>query len=240
MNLSSLERIYPADGSPETIAGNETLHLHLQRYQFAGKWILRGTVADLACGSGYGSYLLATEYGNELNRIIAVDNSPVAIEYGKKFYSHEKIVYELKDVLDFRPTEQIDTIVSLETIEHLAEPEFFVNHAASVLTKRGRFIASAPVTPSMDANPFHHSDFTIKSFKKLFTAAGLVEVESMVQIQKYKPFTMVSKKEGRGHDLRRGLAAYYFQNPGKFFRRLKSLITDGFINKYLVVVFEKK
>jgi SAM-dependent methyltransferase len=240
VNLSSLERIYPADGSPETISGNETLHLHLQRYHFAGKWILRGTVADLACGSGYGSYLLAKEFGNKLNQIIAIDNSPVAIDYCKKFYSHEKIIYELKDVLEFRPTEQIDTIVSLETIEHLVEPERFVIQAVSILAKGGRFIASAPVTPSMDANPFHHTDFTIKSFRKLFTNAGLVEIESMVQIQKYKPFTMVSKKEGRGNDLRKGLATYYLQNPGKFFKRLKSLITDGFTNKYLIVVFEKK
>ena len=46
-----------------------------------------------------------------------------------------------------------------------------------MLVKGGRFIASAPVTPSMDANPFHQTDFTIKSFKKLFTSAGLVEID---------------------------------------------------------------
>ena len=240
MNLSSLERIYPADGSPEIIAGNETLHLHLQRYQYAGQWLLPGIVADLACGSGYGSYLLATEYGNELNQIIAVDNSPIAIDYCKKFYSHKKIIYELNDVFDFRPNVVINTIVSLETIEHLMEPARFVSQLASILVKGGRFIASAPVTPSMDANPYHHTDFTIKSFKKLFTAAGLIEMDSMIQIQRYRAFTMISKKEGRGHDLRKGLATYYFKNPGKFFRRLKSLINDGFTNKYLVVVFEKK
>ena len=240
MNLSSLERIYPADGSPEIIAGNETLHLHLQRYHYAGQWLLPGTVADLACGSGYGSYLLATEYGNQLDQIIAIDNSPVAIDYCKKFYSHKKITYELNDVFDIRPTVVINTIVSLETIEHLTEPARFVRQLASILAKGGRFIASAPVTPSMDANPYHHSDFTIKSFKNLFTAAGLIEMDSLIQIQRYRAFTMISKKEGRGHDLRRGLATYYFKNPGKFFRRLKSLIKDGFTNKYLVVVFEKK
>jgi cyclopropane fatty-acyl-phospholipid synthase-like methyltransferase len=240
MSLSSLERIYPADGSPEVIAGNETLHLHLQRYHYAGKWLLPGTVADMACGSGYGSYLLATKYGHELNQIIAIDNSEVAIDYCKKFYSHNKIIFELNDAFDFRPNVAINTIVSLETIEHLREPQRFVNQAASMLETGGRFIASAPVTPSMDANPYHHSDFTVQSFKKLFTNAGLIEIDSMIQIQRYKVSTMVSKKEGRGHDLRRGLAIYYFNNPGKFFRRLKSLILDGFTNKYLVVVFEKR
>jgi len=240
INYSSLERIYPAGGSPEIIAGNATLHLHMQRYHFAGKWILPGNVADLACGSGYGSYLLATEYGNEINQIIAIDNSRVAIDYCEKHYSHKKITYELKDVFDFRPTVPINTIVSLETIEHLIQPARFVKQLASILAKGGRFIASAPVTPSVDANPFHQNDFTVGSFKKLFTAAGLVEVESMIQSQNYRAFTMFTKKEGRGHDLRKGLAAYYLKNPGRLFKRLKSLIADGFTNKYLVAVFEKK
>ena len=240
MNLSSLERIYPADGSPEVIAGNETLQLHFQRYHFAGKWILPGRVADLACGSGYGSYLLATEYGNEIEQIIAIDNSPVALDYCKKYYSHNKILYELNDVFDFRPTVPIKTIVSLETIEHLVEPGRFVSQVASILARGGRFIASAPVTPSMDANPFHQNDFTVKSFKSLFTSAGLVEIGSLVQVQQYRALTMISKREGRGHDLRKGLVNYYFKNPGKFLRRLSSLITDGFTNKYLVAVFEKK
>jgi len=240
MNLSSLERIYPAGGSRETISGNETLQLHLQRYHFAGRHHLPGIIADVACGAGYGSYLLATEYAKDIERIIAVDNSPVAIDYCKNFYSHKKIDYELKDVFEFRSKGPINTVISLETIEHLMDPERFVMHFSSMLAKGGRFIASAPVTPSMDANPFHQNDFTIKSFKKLFTSAGLVEIDSLIQVQQYKAFTMISKKEGRGEDLRKGMVAYYLKNPVKFFTRLKSLLTDGFANKYLVVVFEKK
>ena len=240
VNLSSLERIYPAEGSTELIAGNETLQLHLQRYHFAGGHLMPGIVADVACGSGYGSYLLATEYGKDVDRVIAIDNSSVAIEYCKNNYFHDKIAYEQKDVFDFRSNDPINTIISLETIEHLIQPERFVQHFSLMLAKGGRFIASAPVTPSMDANPFHQSDFTIKSFKKLFMSVGLVEIDSMLQIQQYKAFTMISNKEGRGQDLRKSLFAYYVKNPGKFFTRLRSLIADGFTNKYLVVVFEKK
>ena len=240
MNLSSLERIYPAGGSRETISGNETLQLHLQRYHFAGRHLLPGIIADVACGAGYGSFLLATEYGKDIDRIIAIDNSPTAIDYCKSFYLHKKIDYELKDVFDFRPMDPVNTVISLETIEHLTDPDRFVKHYSLILAKGGRFIASAPVTPSMDANPFHQNDFTLKSFKKLFTAAGLVEIASLIQIQQYRAFTMISKKEGRSQDLRKGLAVYYLKNPRKFFSRLKSLFTDGFTNKYLVVVFEKR
>ena len=240
MNLSSLERIYPAGGSRETISGNETLQLHLQRYHFAGRHLLPGIIADVACGAGYGSFLLATEYGKDIDRIIAIDNSPTAIDYCKSFYLHNKIDYELKDVFDFRPMDPVNTVISLETIEHLTNPDRFVKHYSLILAKGGRFIASAPVTPSMDANPFHQNDFTIKSFKKLFTSAGLVEIASLIQIQQYRAFTMISKKEGRSQDLRKGLAVYYLKNPRKFFSRLKSLFTDGFTNKYLVVVFEKR
>ena len=240
MNLSSLERIYPASGSPELIVGNETLFLHLQRYHFAGKHLRPGMVVDAACGAGYGSYLLATEYGKDTVKVFGVDNSPTAIGYCKEYYSHPMITYDLKDVFDFRPGVPINTIVSLETIEHLSQPERFVKQFSSMLADGGRFIASAPVTPSMDANPFHQSDFTTKSFKNLFLSAGLVEIDSMLQIQKYKASTMMSKKEGRGHDLRKNLATYYLKNPGKFLARIGSLISDGLTNKYLVVAFEKK
>ena len=240
MNNSSLERIYPAGGSRETISGNETLQFHLQRYHFAGSHLLPGVIADVACGAGYGSYLLATEYGKNIRKILAIDNSEDAIDYCKKFYSHSKIHYELKDVFEFRIIDAFNTVISLETIEHLTEPERFVKLFSSMLVKGGRFIASAPVTPSMDANPFHQADFTTKSFKKLFTSAGLVEIDSLIQIQHYTAFSMISKKGGRSEDLRKGLVAYYLKNPRKFFTRLKSLIADGFTNKYLVVVFEKK
>ncbi|MGZ3881865.1 MAG: hypothetical protein ACXVBF_11030, partial [Flavisolibacter sp.] len=64
-------------------------------------------------------------------------------------------------------------------------------------------------------------------------------VNSFIQVQRYRPFAMLSKKESRSKDLRKNLLGYYLRHPHKLWLRLRSLITDGFANKYLVAVFER-
>jgi len=240
MAASSLERIYPdADGNHETIAGFDTVILHLDRYHFAGKNLSPGNIADIACGAGYGSYLLATKYFDSISKITAVDNNDDAIIYAKKHYSHEKIAFIQADVFNFNSPTLFDTIISLETIEHLPDPAKFIQHCSNQLKGGGRFIVSTPVVPTKDANPYHLHDFTKRSFRKLFTEAGFTERNSLTQIQRYNQKELRGNKEGRSKEIRKGLAGYYFKNPGKFFLRLFSLLKDGFTIKYLVVVFEK-
>ncbi|HEV7781088.1 MAG TPA: class I SAM-dependent methyltransferase [Chitinophagaceae bacterium] len=240
-STSSLERLYPGNSEQaERIAGNDTYQLHLERYRFAGEHLAPGLIGDIACGAGYGCHLLVTEYGDKIETLTGVDNSAEAIKYAKEAYTHPLIDFQLFDAMEFRPTVPFSTIISLETIEHLEKPAAFIAHMVAQLKTGGRFIASAPVTPSMDANPYHLQDFTPRTFKKLFTAAGLVELQSMMQIQPYKPFKLFGKKKGRVEHLRKGLAGYYLKHPGKFWLRIRSLLTDGFTNKYLLVVFEKR
>lgn len=241
MAASSLERIYPgSDNKNETIAGFDTVKLHLERYHYAGKHLSPGNIADIACGAGYGSYLLVTEYAGSVKKIVAVDNNADAISYANNHYLHKNICFIRADALDFVSTEMLDSIISLETIEHLEHPEKFILHCSAQLKKGGHFIASAPIVPTKDANPYHLHDFTKSSFKKLFTEAGFTEKFSMIQVQHYKRKELRGKKEGRSKEIRTGLTGYYLKNPGKFFLRLFSLIKDGFTIKYMVAVFEKK
>lgn len=235
----SLERIYPADNDVEKIAGYNTFMLHEERYHYAGKNISPGEIADIACGSGYGSYLLATSYNLAGGKIIAIDGDAEAIDFAKKKFTHDGIEFIHQDIFSFKPSVLFDTIVSLETIEHLTDPVKFVNLFSSYLKKGGRFVASVPITPSMDANPYHLHDFTIASFKILFVNAGLKEIGTHIQDQKFNPFKLFNKKESRTATIRKNLAGFYFKNPGKFFLRISSLLKYGFKNKYLLVVFEK-
>ena len=236
---SSLERIDPDRLVSDETTGAATLQLHLQRYHYAGRFLLKGTCADIACGIGYGAYLLATEYANSIDHIIAVDLEEAAIERARSRYAHPSIEFLVSDAMLFHPAFPLQNIVSLETIEHLPDPAGFVRNISVHLVKGGRFIASAPITPSMDANPYHLHDFSESSFKKLFEDAGLTMIDSFVQKQSYQLFSVLNKKEERSKDLRKGILGYYLRHPNKFFLRLSSLLKDGFTNKYLVAVFEK-
>ena len=236
---NSLERIDPDAIATAENAGYETLQLHLQRYQYAARFLRKGYCADIACGTGYGSFLLASQFEKEIDGLAAIDIDPDSIERAKNRYKHPLIEFICTDAVSFIPKQPIQTIISLETIEHLKDPVSFVHNMCNVLNKGGRFIASAPITPSMDANPYHLHDFTKRSFIKLFTDQRLKLVDSFVQVQPYNVFSVLSKKEERSQGLRKGLLRYYFRHPNKLFLRLRSLSTDGFNNKYLVAVFDK-
>lgn len=239
MNPGSLERINPALEADHGATGDQTLYLHLERYHYAGKHLVPGTVADIACGVGYGSFLLATEYGEKIENIIALDNDQESIDFARSKYKHSKIRFETGDALNVQSPFPLYNIVSLETLEHLPDPAAFITKISTQLVSGGRFIASVPVTPSMDANPYHLHDFTRNSFRKMFEAAGFTQIHSYIQKQRYNPFAIIGRKEERSKDIRKGILHYYWQHPGKFFLRLRSLFTDGFTNKYMVAVFEK-
>lgn len=239
-DTTSLERIYP-DHMQQSNGADEkrTLQLHIERYKYAGCMLSPGIVADVACGSGYGSYLLATQFNQQVNKIIAFDKSEEAIAYAQTRYNHPKITFVVSDVM-VNYVEKANTIISLETIEHLENPQQFILHWAMQLQPGGRFIVSVPVTPSVDANPFHCQDFTVASFKSIFLKIGLREVDSFIQKQSYSPIRMIFNRKAAGHrSTRRNLIGYYIKKPGKFFLRIRSIVKDGFTNKYLVAVFEK-
>jgi 2-polyprenyl-3-methyl-5-hydroxy-6-metoxy-1,4-benzoquinol methylase len=239
MLQNNLERIVPDVMASNEVTGNQTLLLHLERYHYAGRHLLPGRVADIACGVGYGSYLLATEYAQGVSGIMAVDIDTASIDYARRHYAHPLIDFIVSDASDFNGVQPLHNIVSLETIEHIPQPGQFIRHMSKQLVPGGRFIVSVPVTPSMDANPYHLHDFSVRSFKKKFVTVGFRELHSYIQVQSYNPFAMITRSEQRSEQLRKNVARYYWQHPGKFLLRLQSLLKDGFTNKYLVVVFEK-
>ena len=236
MQQDTMERIVPDQVSADDASAQLSLKLHLERYRFACEHLLPGRVLDIACGTGYGTWQLA-ECSDDF--CTGVDVSADAIAYAANRYAHARIRFVCSELRHFNSGHTFHNIVSLETIEHILDPERAVEHLYKLLLPGGRLIVSAPITPSVDANPFHVNDFTAAGFRKLFNGLGLVEKASLVQQQPYSLREIFSKKrETTGH-IRRGLLRYYASHPSKFFLRLKSLFTDGLSNKYLVLALEK-
>jgi len=239
MANSSMERIVPDELHDEF--GLASLHLHYERYRFAGKYIVPGRVLDIACGTGYGSYLLVSEFGDSISEIIGVDISAESISYAHERYTHSKIRFIGKDVFDFVDEKKFDTIITLETIEHLRNPSMFIEKLYQLLLPGGILIASAPVTFSTDINPYHLNDFSQKSFRQLFSSYSLVENDSLLQIQPISMKNIVDKKKSsRSEGIRRNMTAYYFSHPKAFYKRSLSIIKDGLCNKYLVLALKRR
>ncbi|CAN5375441.1 hypothetical protein BH09SUM1_BH09SUM1_02470 [soil metagenome] len=237
----TIERLSFKGGQEHDELQNETIRLHLERYHFAAGTVAGIRVLDLACGVGYGSAHLAEAGARE---VVGVDIAPEAIEEARGSYGRDNVHFICSAYQDLAAAaggdgletkllaEPFDQIVSLETIEHLPSPQDFLATILPLLKPGGIFVGSVPVTPSMDANPYHLHDFTPGSFHKLLENAGLVIEESFQQRQPYNPFVVKKQMGKERKGLRSNLGAYYLSHPNKLALRFYASCRYGFVNIY--------
>lgn len=117
---------------------------HLKRYEYALKNINENdVVADLACGTGYGSVMLATK----AKTVTGLDFNHRVINKIKKRYKNIKnVAFFEANILDIDYNDTFDLIVSFETLEHFKENDirklFLLYNKA--LKPGGRLIISTP------------------------------------------------------------------------------------------------
>ncbi|WP_447968953.1 class I SAM-dependent methyltransferase [Nitrospira sp. M1] len=239
MLIDNLERLIPDQLQPQDVTGGLTLELHMERYEFAAAQSRPGRILDIACGVGYGSKILFE--GNSLNKeVLGVDCSEESIKYATKRYAQTGIHFMCTDAMSFQDEYPFDTIVSLETIEHVLQPKQLITHLLKFLRPGGIFIGSVPTTPTVDANPHHLHDFTPQSFRKMFHRHDLTELTCLQQRQPFNPIAVLQRKETRLADLRPNLAHYYYWHPHALFQRCLSILRHGFTNHYLTCVWQKQ
>jgi SAM-dependent methyltransferase len=235
----SLERIVPDQLNIADDFDNETLQLHIDRYSFAIRNGKPGDLLDIACGTGYGTYQIAQTKDYAKSRIVGVDIAQQAIDYAIKRYSDPAIRFICFDAMSYTDQNGYDTIISLETIEHLHDPGLFVKKLRSLLKKEGVLIISAPVTPSTDGNPHHFSNFSDSRFKKLFISSGFTIQSEFIQVQPFTLKNILGSDNQRLSKTRQHLGKFYLRHPGVFFARIRSLVKDGFNNRYMTLALRK-
>src|SRR5262245_7458899 len=168
MKFKTIERLIPDQVAPDEVTGQATLKLHLQRYEFAAEHLKPGRLLDIACGVGYGTQLMA-EKASGVSEAIGVDLAEEAVDYARQHYASGRIQFQRHDAMTFADARGFDSVVSVETLEHVPDPICLIHHLVGLVRPGGVLIASVPTTPSMDVNPYHLHDFTESSFCSMVT-----------------------------------------------------------------------
>lgn len=115
--------------------------LHLSRYRFAAQRCAGQDVLDAACGTGYGSRLLAGQAAS----VVGVDISADAVEYARAVYASPNTRY-VQAPVECTPLANaaFSTIVSFETLEHTLAPVATLREFARLLRADGQLIVSTP------------------------------------------------------------------------------------------------
>ena len=149
--------------------------IHMARYQLAAPYCKGRRVLDIACGEGYGAFSLKHSGAKTVD---AVDISAEAIKVARLLFAAKGITHHVGDaerVEELFDKRSFDVVVSLETIEHVRNPDRFLRSVRRVAKDDAVIIISCPndhwyYQGESRSNPFHVRKYTFEAFRKLTTA----------------------------------------------------------------------
>jgi ubiquinone/menaquinone biosynthesis C-methylase UbiE len=170
----SVERLHFTSGAMEYHAVHAAEHI--SRYAFAAPLCAGKRVLDVACGEGYGTFILAGEGAAE---VVGVDIAEDAIAVARQRFARDRVEFLAGDALHLPAVlgqrAPFDVIVSFETIEHLSDPDRFLNGIRRMLVPGGVIILSCPndalERANGNTNPFHLRAYTFDEFRGLTSGA---------------------------------------------------------------------
>jgi SAM-dependent methyltransferase len=179
-----VQRDQPRGVPPLELTGERTLpdvpeenywyRRHLVVYEWIAERVRGRRVIDMACGEGYGSAVLARNAAS----VIGVDANPEAHEHARLRYQLPNLRFERAPVETF--DESADSVVFLQTIEHLQDPGAVLDHFRALVSGAGsnacvyvstpNVLTLAPKGALRSDNPWHVHEYRLHEFEQLCSA----------------------------------------------------------------------
>jgi SAM-dependent methyltransferase len=128
-------------------------------------------VLDIACGTGFGTAMLASAGAHH---VTGVDLDIATVAAARKEYggTHRSFLVADGTCLPFA-TASFDVVTSFETLEHISTSEAFLAELRRVLTPDGLLVLSTPnrdyteMNGNTCTNPHHVQEYTASELKQL-------------------------------------------------------------------------
>jgi SAM-dependent methyltransferase len=133
----------------------------VHRYALARELVAGRRVLDIACGAGYGSWLMSQTAA----RVTGVDISEEAVASARAAYRGDNLEFRQGSCSSI-PVESasLDFVVSFETIEHHDEHEEMLAEVKRVLRPDGVLLISTPDRRVYSDEPKHSNPFHVKEY----------------------------------------------------------------------------
>lgn len=162
---------------------------HLFRYRWCAERLQGKLIANAACGSGYGSRILA----ERAMRVVGFDRNETALAIARNKYANDVCEYEYADLQD-ETLFGFEALCCVETLEHLPDPVAFLRRLGSTVKE---LALSVPIVPTKHANVHHLHDFTEQEILNILRALGWTIVETAHQ-DEWKPKAVLLVYARRG------------------------------------------
>lgn len=177
--VDSGERLFPdyiAEHDPVAV---KLLRHTEQRYRYAARYA-SGRVLDLACGSGWGTELLAAS----ATEVIGVEPDSGTIAFARARHGAAHISFEQAgaETFDAAP---FDLITCLETLEHVDRPQVALANLVRMLKEGGVIAVSVTVSPTRDFYSFHKHDFSEAELERICADQGLRIIDRMLIVDHF-------------------------------------------------------
>jgi SAM-dependent methyltransferase len=156
---------------------------HVARYEWATKSLPQNSrVIDVACGVGYGAFILA-QAGHS---VLAFDRDAEAIAYARQNYAHENISFRCCEASDLAGYLQnsYDAAICFEIVEHIADPLPILKAARAAAPLLLVSVPNESVFPFRNY-AFHHRHYTRQEFETLLGESGFAISQMLGQKDAY-------------------------------------------------------
>jgi SAM-dependent methyltransferase len=150
---------------PDVPAENYWYRRHLAVYEWIAERVRGLRVADLACGEGYGSDVLARSAAE----VVGIDANPQAYEHARARYRRPNLRFDRRLVEEFEGP--CDAVVFLQTIEHVHAPgelcERLAAAAPLAYISTPNRLTLAPAGAERSGNPWHLREYDAGEYRDL-------------------------------------------------------------------------